>query len=366
MHHGHVLRRGVSFRQAASSDSGCPPTDLGGSTLQDGNSNGPLALCLYANGGHCTYLGGTVQANLSGNDPDCPARLIDGGDGCGIGVWHIDPSASTNPNFSFTKPPAQLNYKHFFHRHEQPGYARSAYESGQYHDRRDFGKSFQHNRHWFAFKCSTYGIHKVYLRNFTPDGNDESGLRSCPKASREFGCPLHKSITISLRKASLAGGAIAGIAIGTLALILLLLALLFCVRRRYRRILDPVIHVELAAESRTTLPSAGSEKTSELNAHLNGMAEEETSRSTTSPSVPVQLRQEYLRNRIGEARRKLIIMNDAVSRSAADDDVGEETTLEGALRQIQSQQEQIGRLESQLQSQWALGLSDEPPPQYLQ
>jgi hypothetical protein len=130
--------------------------------------------------------------------------------------------------------------------------------------------------------------------------------------------------------------------------------------------LDPVIHVELAAESRTTLPSAGSEKTSELNAHLNGMAEEETSRSTTSPSVPVQLRQEYLRNRIGEARRKLIIMNDAVSRSAADDDVGEETTLEGALRQIQSQQEQICRLESQLQSQWALGLSDEPPPQYLQ
>jgi hypothetical protein len=130
--------------------------------------------------------------------------------------------------------------------------------------------------------------------------------------------------------------------------------------------LDPVIHVELAAGSRTTLPSAGSEKTSELNAHLNGMAEEETSRSTTSPSVPVQLRQEYLRNRIGEARRKLIIMNDAVSRSAADDDVGEETTLEGALRQIQSQQEQIGRLENQLQSQWALGLSDEPPPQYLQ
>jgi hypothetical protein len=94
--------------------------------------------------------------------------------------------------------------------------------------------------------------------------------------------------------------------------------------------------------------------------------QEKISHSTTSPSVPVQLRQEYLRNRIGEARRKLLIMNDVVSRSVVDDDVDEEITLEGALRQIQSQQEQIGRLESQLQSQWALGLSDEPPPQYLQ
>ncbi|KAJ7790534.1 hypothetical protein B0H14DRAFT_2625899 [Mycena olivaceomarginata] len=311
MHHGHVLRRGVAFRQAPSSDSGCPPTDLGGSTLEDGNSNGPLALCLYSNGGHCTYLGGTVQANLSGNDADCPARLISGSDGesqSGILTLAAPPTQTS----ASASPPAQLNYKYFSHRHEQPRYVRSTHKSGQYREWRDFGNSLQHD-------------------------------------------------------VSLAGGVIAGIAIGTLALILLLLALLFCVRRRHRRILNPLIHVELAAESGPTLPSAASEKTPEDNAHLNGMAgQEKISRSTTSPSVPVQLRQEYLRNRIGEAQRKLLIMNDAVSRSAADDGVDEEITLEGALRQIQSQQEQIGRLESQLQSQWALGLSDEPPPQYLQ
>ncbi|KAJ7364850.1 hypothetical protein DFH08DRAFT_840144 [Mycena albidolilacea] len=352
--------QGVAFRQAPSSDSGCPPTDLGGSTLQEGTNNGPLALCLYSNGGHCAYLGGTVQANLSGNDADCPARLISGSDGGSqSGILTLAAPATLAVPASLAVPPTQTS--------ASASPLPSSITSTSPTDTRSLvtpvaptSQASIASGGTSETASSTTGIGS--LSSAAPT----VFIKSTSATSHQTE-PTNPASAATHRKASLAGGVIAGIAIGTLALILLLGALLFCVRRRHRRILDPVIHVELAAESGPTLPSAASEKTPELNAHLNGMAgQEEISRSTTSPSVPVQLRREYLRNRIGEARRKLLIMNDVVSRSVMDDDVDEEITLEGALRQIQSQQEQIGRLESQLQSQWALGLSDEPPPQYLQ
>jgi peptidoglycan hydrolase CwlO-like protein len=43
-----------------------------------------------------------------------------------------------------------------------------------------------------------------------------------------------------------------------------------------------------------------------------------------------------------------------------------ETNLDEAKQQIQALQQRINALTRMLHSQWALGLSDEPPPEYLE
>jgi hypothetical protein len=111
----------------------------------------------------------------------------------------------------------------------------------------------------------------------------------------------------------------------------------------------------------------------------------------TTPSTPpvstlsskaAQVRQEYIANQMREAQMQLNAMqgsvgpalsmrsgSGSVSGSGVDGDrsgAGSEVDLQQARRQNEALQERIRALEGQLQSQWALGLSDEPPPGYLE
>jgi hypothetical protein len=111
----------------------------------------------------------------------------------------------------------------------------------------------------------------------------------------------------------------------------------------------------------------------------------------TTPSTPpvstlsskaAQVRQEYITNQMREAQMQLNAMqgivgpvssvrsgSGSVSGSGFDGDrsgAGSEVDLQQARRQNEALQERIRALEGQLQSQWALGLSDEAPPGYLE
>ncbi|KAJ7443560.1 hypothetical protein FB451DRAFT_1376677 [Mycena latifolia] len=78
MRHRRIVPRGGPLLRAVSEVSGCPPTDLDGYSLLDGNSDGPLTLCLYSLGIPCTFRGGLLQSNLSGNNNSCPENLLSG------------------------------------------------------------------------------------------------------------------------------------------------------------------------------------------------------------------------------------------------------------------------------------------------
>ncbi|KAJ7479004.1 hypothetical protein FB451DRAFT_1172127 [Mycena latifolia] len=306
MRHRRIVPRGGPLLRAVSEGSGCPPTDLDGYSLLDGNSDGPLTLCLYSLGIPCAFRvrvipsssdhgalswgnrAGLLQSNLSGNNNSCPENLLSGSE---IGATII-PGSVRLPISSTTKSPTTA-------------------------------------------ASSFVAPVPVTSQSSTTISDDTSALIS------------------GTAEPSLPGREIAGIIVGVIALICLVLALLLCTRRRRKRVLGPVLHLELAAGSDSILLETASEGAPGLDARLNGTVYGEYSSETSSPATEV--RQNGLRNKIGAAHRRLITMNDAVSHFSADNENKEEPTLEEAMRQIQAQQARIGMLESELHSQWALG-----------
>jgi len=75
---------------------------------------------------------------------------------------------------------------------------------------------------------------------------------------------------------------------------------------------------------------------------------------STSVSTTANLCQEYLTAQMRATKKQMEALQDAVGEG--------DTAL---ARQNEELRERIQTLERQLQSQWALGLSDEPPPGYL-
>ncbi|KAJ7451393.1 hypothetical protein FB451DRAFT_1186326 [Mycena latifolia] len=168
--------------------------------------------------------------------------------------------------------------------------------------------------------------------------------------------------------ASTPASKIAGITVGIAALVGLLIALLVYIRRRYtpiRALLHPKFHLELSTQ-RSILPVAVPEKDQAATSRRRRTVERDT--ASTISSQAAEIRQEYLRNRIRAAQRELdaILADSPLHSDAERSGENEETTLEEASQGNEAFRERISVLESQLQSQWALGLSDEPPPGYLE
>jgi phosphatidylserine/phosphatidylglycerophosphate/cardiolipin synthase-like enzyme len=165
------------------------------------------------------------------------------------------------------------------------------------------------------------------------------------------------------RKSSNHAGTIAGIAVGIAALIItILVGILFCIgwrRRRTRAILAPASYLESTSSHGLSLPNTTADSEKQAGGPHFITIGRRSSRAA-------ERRQEYLNNRIRVAQRELDAMNDTVSTSSLDREGDGVPSLEEAKQQIQALQENISMLQRRLQSQWALGVSDEPPPEYME
>ncbi|KAJ7663301.1 hypothetical protein DFH06DRAFT_1324775 [Mycena polygramma] len=149
----------------------------------------------------------------------------------------------------------------------------------------------------------------------------------------------------SFKKSVLSHGAIAGIACGILALLLISIFVLFLIRRSHRNkaVLQPVVLVESA--SRRMVGEAITGK------RAGGMAMH-TNEAAGNAADAAQLRQRLMTQRIMTAQGELAALS-----------VNGDTENGALRRQIEVLRHRIQTLESE-QSQWALGLSEETPPGY--
>ncbi|KAJ7827726.1 hypothetical protein B0H13DRAFT_2119149 [Mycena leptocephala] len=197
----------------------------------------------------------------------------------------------------------------------------------------------------------------------------------------------------STTKSSLSVGVIVGIAVGTIVILLLFLFLgfLYLRRIRQRRRMDletrPIIDREPVFMPHSGPLSTSHTGYSSTNESMAGQIQPFITTPSTPPvstpsSKAAQVRQEYITNQMREAQMQLNAMqgivgpassmrsgSGSVSGSGFDGDrsgAGSEVDLQQARRQNEALQERIRALEGQLQSQWALGLSDEAPPGYLE
>jgi peptidoglycan hydrolase CwlO-like protein len=151
----------------------------------------------------------------------------------------------------------------------------------------------------------------------------------------------HLNLNIRPRN-SLAGGAIAGI---TLAVILLILAVVIalCVRRSRRRQRDSDLQPESYFIVQSALqPSAPA-----------SMPTGAPSKSAQLTLTVAQNRQEYLTAQLRAVQKELETFQGNVGNSG--------NHLEQAMKQNDALRARIRMLEAEMQSQWGLGLTDSPP-----
>ncbi|KAJ7458074.1 hypothetical protein FB451DRAFT_1508419, partial [Mycena latifolia] len=222
-------------------------------------------------------------------------------------------------------------------------------------------------------------------RSTTTTQSSSSSIDSpLPTSSAPFGTPTATSsgpsglptggqtnllpVGAASSKPSMSAGKIAAIVVGIIAPMLLLIALFFWTRRRdmkTRALLAPVFRFDLAAQ-RPILPITVSEKDRVVGTQPRRTAEPGTFPEISSQTA--QIRQEYLINRIREAQREIDTLGSSPPYKEAEPRLGNkgEGALEEANQHNEALQERIRVLETQRRSQWALGLSDEPPPGYLE
>ncbi|KAJ7500881.1 hypothetical protein B0H11DRAFT_1994781 [Mycena galericulata] len=193
-------------------------------------------------------------------------------------------------------------------------------------------------------------------------------------------------------KSSPSVGIIVGATFGATAflLIALLLTFLYLRRMRRRRRMDakePILEAAFTPYAASSAYGYSSTNSMSQQQHANVepfMPEPHVSPVEMSEPAPSlssrasRARQEYLTSQMRAVQKQLEALegaramaaasqttsgSDAMSSSGSEGDTG---GLEQARRQNEALQERIRALEGQLQSQWALGLSDEPPPGYLE
>ncbi|KAJ7469968.1 hypothetical protein B0H11DRAFT_1387675 [Mycena galericulata] len=173
---------------------------------------------------------------------------------------------------------------------------------------------------------------------------------------------------------TLSKGAVVGTAVGICSLILLVLLLGWLRRRWHRRAAAYLTVMPFAIPSTDVVASVPSKPTSAVPDH----SDSDPAHSVTT------VRQRYLQSALRAAREKIGSIEDLERRAIS----GRQGTTPGRLMQVFSSRgwlsggpgspdadvafqlrrmtARIRELEAQIQSPWARGLSDEPPPGYLE
>ncbi|KAJ6632366.1 hypothetical protein B0H10DRAFT_13539 [Mycena sp. CBHHK59/15] len=203
---------------------------------------------------------------------------------------------------------------------------------------------------------------------------------SSPSASQPAAASSSSSASATPKKSTPSVGLIVGVTFGVTAVLLVVVLLLFLYIRKLRR------RKRMNFETRSIDPNYMAESDlakgySSTNASLAAQRIQPFFSDTSATTEPVstlsskaaQVRQEYLTNQMRAVQRQMAELQVVVGTgplTTSDDsvrgDAGDSTGLEQARRQNELLQARIQALESQLQSQWALGLSDEPPPGYME
>ncbi|KAJ6546680.1 hypothetical protein DFH09DRAFT_1170764 [Mycena vulgaris] len=367
---------GIPRLQWARRDFQCLIIDEDGNRLKPHSTKiGPAGemICAYDGGTKCTYQEGTLKSDTG---MSCPAKLATAPGSESESASSIHSTTSSIP-FPPTAPlsthipgstirftsTATTDTSHHINATRTPS------SSGKPSSSRTPSSSTAASTTKGAVPFSAPGPIGVVTRTSYP-ASSQTTISASPVQSTTMAGPTHPLSIGGAGKSAVSPGKIAGIAGTVMTLPVLLVMLIFYTRRRSARsraVLKPAFHLELSAGYVT---AAATEKDHEIATHMNTMRE----RSLASPisSQAAEIRQAYLRHRILAARRELEALNDGVSvvsfpnpggRALGDDGEG---ALEQARQQIQTLQERIGMLDSQLQSQWALVLSDDPPPGYLE
>jgi len=313
----------------------CPPTDVVGSNLQSQDTQDPdgvlTVTCHYAGGLDCHYLSGV------GVDSDhaCPNDLIDANDHTTINTDAPISTPPPNPSSTSQNVPATTT---------------------------DLKSTVQLTPPPTPASSNTASSSPTTTSTSTgPAGSTSIGGQGAESSG-------------AARKSSISGAMIAGIGVGVVVLLVLLVfAGLYIHRRRRRTRTSAEASVDLES-ARGEDPPAGVADKREWMTHqeLSETQQTQELRVTGSGSTAslgtAGIRQQYLRNKILAVQR--ILPSSAHISTPPNNGTGPhsdgEGTLEQATHQNETLQMRIRTLESQLESQWALGLSDEAPPGYLE
>ncbi|KAJ7694342.1 hypothetical protein B0H17DRAFT_1131985 [Mycena rosella] len=318
----------------------CLQTDIAGTALLSQSppeAGGLKIVCSCAGGEDCTYLSGT-RIGVAGS---CPVALISDG----VGAAHL--SFLSSP-YNHTYLPSLGDILRS-QPDKPPGSSSTGINTGE---RPPASTSLDAITTSFSITGST-------------------AVSASPASNTTTAGKLSQPSVGDARK-PLSAGPIVDIAFGTLTFLVVLIVLIFSHRRRYpriRRLIKPVFDPEITTGNTPVLPAPAAETGTRGETGMSGFIRR--SASTRSPT------------KIIAAQRDLDALNDAVSLPSPGHGAGlpcgsdedseererpceEESDLEEVRRQIQAQEERIGMLENQLQSQWALGLSEDPPPGYLE
>ncbi|KAJ6558853.1 hypothetical protein DFH09DRAFT_1162640 [Mycena vulgaris] len=362
---GAVLYGSAVTIPGVSTDGNCPLTDEEGFGLRSQSTpdaEGIEMECIYEGGADCLYLFGRVLHD--GDDNSCPQGLVSDGGG--------DIMSKTTTSTTIRSPTATTP--------TSPATTTSRNISPTVTPTKSLTTTSTSIS--LAPSTATPTISSSTAPGTSPSASTGSTVITSLSASSTLTSSRLAANTVIVgqppvsapkaRKSSLSGGKIGGIVVGTLMLLVLAIVLLLYIRRRRRRgRVDTEAFTEPEASSwAESIMATPARFITDGNVTLT----REDTRATAS-SRTAGIRQGYLREKILAAQRVLEDLPSAVGRSPHSiydsasglpetEDGGR--TLEQARHQNQVLQERIRTLESQLQSQWALGLSDEPPPGYLE
>ncbi|KAJ6461821.1 hypothetical protein C8R47DRAFT_1080468 [Mycena vitilis] len=198
-----------------------------------------------------------------------------------------------------------------------------------------------------ASQFSSSSVHSTLsASSLSSDGSVSPTIVPAPLPTASQVTPSAAPLLSSSKKSVLSHGAIAGIACGILALLIISLLVLFMIRRAYRNksVAQPVVLVECAP--RRIVGEA-------INGKRAGGVAMHTNEAAGNAGDPVQLRQRLITQRIMTAQGELAALS-----------VNGDTENRALRHQIEVLQHRIQTLKRE-QSQWALGLSEECPPTYI-
>ncbi|KAJ6572464.1 hypothetical protein DFH09DRAFT_407253 [Mycena vulgaris] len=331
-------------------------------------------VCQYEESGNCTYVGGSMVAGKS----SCPGGLSSAGTVNNPGIKSttgIFPSKtlSTFPTTTATETSSSNNTSRSVPVGStlSPSDSKSAPASASA-PTSDVVTTLMHwETEYYSPRVSSLSTKSAAAFASAPTSDVVTTVSSLStsfaSATRGTSTGGQTSV-LGARKSSIPGGVFAGIAVVIVIALAFVCCVVFICRRRIRNRVrvDAVFHAELTAGRRAVTEKTRGFRTSwEIS-----VTQAPDARSNIS-SLSADIRQEYLRNRMLAAQRQLDALPDVVGLSspATDHSVLSDEGGTGTLdqtQQIQALQMQIHTLKLQLQSQWALGLSDDPPPGYLE
>ncbi|KAJ7909977.1 hypothetical protein B0H13DRAFT_1877164 [Mycena leptocephala] len=317
---GRDAGAGIMFKKSARRDIECSPTDTFGSSLTHTDENGGLLLCTYVDAGTCTYF---PDGSFSSGSRICPGIVI-------ISPTSTSNSDSTSAHFSSAVLTTETAKPQTFV--ANPSGIVNTLLKGRISSSSASDSTTSTDSSGAVLSTGTGGITIIMTQAPVQTPLSHAGSKS------------ESTTRWILRKAQLPTSAIVGI---VLVLIIWIVAAILVVIPKYKKFVNRRRRDIESQTKATPLTVFKSTFKSKRKPHIMP--------TSTPRSTEINPRQEYLHNQMRAVLSQLHALQGTVGEGNA-----------GLTRQNEELRARINMLEEQLQSQWALGLSHEPPPGYLE